>query len=424
MIRFLINGLMRDRSRSLFPILTVTVGVMMTVFFHTYMQGAGVNITQSTANFSTGHVKVMSKAYAERADLSPNELAYAGAAGLLERLRREYPDFTWTPRIRFNGLLDIPDANHETKAQAPVTGFGVDLLSEESPERGLLNLPSSLVRGRMPVKANEVLVSDELARQLKIEPGATATLIGATMYGSMATANFLVVGTVRFGVKPMDRGAILVDIADIQRALDMEDAAGEILGFFPDNLYHAQRAAAVASEFNTKVGNSAGEFSPVMVTMRDQPGVTELVDYVSSVSWVVVVVFTAVMSIVLWNAGLIASLRRYGEIGLRLAYGEDKGRLYRAMIAESLVIGLVGSVAGTALAMLPAYWLQTKGFDVGYMLENSSMMLNNVIRARITPASFVIGFVPGLLATGIGTAVSGIGIFRRQTATLMKELEA
>jgi putative ABC transport system permease protein len=94
------------------------------------------------------------------------------------------------------------------------------------------------------------------------------------------------------------------------------------------------------------------------------------------------------------------------------------------MIAESLAIGLVGSAVGTVIGLAPAYWLQSKGFDVGYLMPNSSLMLNSVIRAQITITSFFIGFLPGLLATGIGTAISGIGVYKRQTATLMKELEA
>jgi putative ABC transport system permease protein len=32
--------------------------------------------------------------------------------------------------------------------------------------------------------------------------------------------------------------------------------------------------------------------------------------------------------------------------------------------------------------------------------------------------------MPGLGATFIGTSISGIGIYRRKTSTLMKELEA
>jgi putative ABC transport system permease protein len=39
MIRFLIKGLMRDRHRSLFPVLTVTIGVMITILAHCWITG-------------------------------------------------------------------------------------------------------------------------------------------------------------------------------------------------------------------------------------------------------------------------------------------------------------------------------------------------------------------------------------------------
>jgi putative ABC transport system permease protein len=76
------------------------------------------------------------------------------------------------------------------------------------------------------------------------------------------------------------------------------------------------------------------------------------------------------------------------------------------------------------LGLVPAYWLQSRGFDVGALMPNSSLMMNNVIRAHITSTTFVIGFLPGVLATAIGTAISGAGVYKRQTASLMKELEA
>jgi putative ABC transport system permease protein len=47
-----------------------------------------------------------------------------------------------------------------------------------------------------------------------------------------------------------------------------------------------------------------------------------------------------------------------------------------------------------------------------------------VFHARITSAAFFIGFIPGLLSTVIGTMLSGIGIYKRKTAQLFKELEA
>jgi putative ABC transport system permease protein len=130
------------------------------------------------------------------------------------------------------------------------------------------------------------------------------------------------------------------------------------------------------------------------------------------------------MSIVLWNAGLMSGIRRYGEIGVRLAIGESKDRVYVAMLSESIVIGIVGSALGTAIGLGVSYYLQEVGLDVTSMTQSSGVLMANVIRAKITAEGYYIGFVPGLLATLVGTAISGIGIFRRQTAQLFKELEA
>ena len=71
-----------------------------------------------------------------------------------------------------------------------------------------------------------------------------------------------------------------------------------------------------------------------------------------------------------------------------------------------------------------SYYLQEVGWDISGMMKGSNMIMANVIWAKITPVSYYIGFLPGLLATMLGSAISGIAVFRRRTAQLFKELEA
>lgn len=423
MIKFLIKGLLRDRSRSLFPLLTVSIGVMLTVFMYCYIGGMTQNLTRSAASFSTGHVKIMTRAYAEEQSQSPNDLAYIGVADILRELRASYADLIWTPRIRFGGLLDVPDEQGETRDQGPVMGMAVVLRDQSSPERAILQLEKSLVKGGIPDSQGEILVSDSFAQELNLEVGDEVTLISSTMYGSFATANFTLAGTVRFGIAAMDRAAMIADIADIQQALDMDDAAGEILGFYADWEYIDEEAVALCRSFNARYEGDLDEFAPVMRPLSGQEDLASLMNTFKTFSMVGLVMFVAVMSLILWNAGLVGSLRRYGEIGVRLAVGEGKGHIYRAMIIESLALGVAGTVVGTTLGLLLAFWLQTKGLDISFMMQNVSMMMETVLRAKITPVSYVIGFIPGLAATFIGSAIAGLGIYKRQTARLMKELE-
>ena len=188
MIKFLFKGVIRDKSRSLFPILIVMAGVALTVLAYSWVNGAIDIFAETNAKFNTGHVKIMSRAYAREADQIPNDLALSGIKNLQKELGKEFPDFIWTPRTKFGGLLDIADDQGETQAQGPVLGIAVDLLSPSSPEWNILNIKKAVVRGRLPEKAGEILISDEFAQKLGVQPGETATLISSTMYGSMATA--------------------------------------------------------------------------------------------------------------------------------------------------------------------------------------------------------------------------------------------
>jgi putative ABC transport system permease protein len=423
MIKFLFKGLIRDRSRSLFPILTVVIGVMLTVFIYNWINGAEFNFIDSSARFNTGHVKIMSRAYAREADQVPNDLALIGVRSLMDKLEKDYPDMIWTPRIRFGGLLDIPDAAGETREQGPVMGLAVDLLSPGSRERGIFKLEEALVRGRTPQRAAEILISEDFARRLNVQPGDTATLISVTMQGSMAVANFTVAGTIRFGVEAMDRGAMIADIAAVGTALDMEDAAGEILGFFADFVYRDPQANEIAARFNADYNDDPDEFAPVMDTLSNQSGMADLLAMMKMFSGLVLVIFIAVMSIVLWNAGLMGSLRRYGEIGVRLAMGETKTHIYATLIMEALMVGALGTLIGTAVGLAESYYLQAHGLDIGFMMKNASLFVSNVMRAKVSPVSYGIGFIPGLAATFLGASISGLGIYRRQTSQLMKELE-
>lgn len=423
MFYFLFKGLFRDRHRSLLPIIIVTIGVMLTVFLHCWITGIMGDMIDLNAKFTTGHVKVMSKAYAENVDQIPNDLALLDVNDLIADLQSEYPDMIWVKRIRFGGLLDAPDENGETRAQGPAMGMAVDLFSGSSTEINRLNIEKALVRGRLPQKPGEILISDEFASRLGVNPGNLITLISSTMYGGMAMQNFTISGTVQFGVIVMDRGAMIVDITDAQTTLDMQNAAGEILGYFKDGLYDDAAAQGVASGFNAKYINSEDEFAPVMVRLKEQNNLAGMLDYISSMVGLFIFVFVSAMSIVLWNAGLIGGLRRYGEVGVRLAIGEEKGHIYRSMIFESILIGIVGSLLGSLIGLGFSYLLQTYGFDVGSMMKNTTMMLPTVYRAHITPPAYYIGFLPGLFSTVLGTMLAGIGIYKRQTAQLFKELE-
>ena len=426
MIKFLAKGLLRDRSRSLFPVLVITLTVTLVIFSIGFMQGTMNSLLLDTAVILTGHEKVVTRAYSEESQLMPNDLALMGVDQLIEELKQEYPDFFWTPRITFAGLLDVPDQNGETKAQGPVIAFGIDLFSSDSRQVEIWELERLLVSGNLPENKNDALISSKMANQLNIGIGENVTFIGSTMDNAFTTYNFNVSGTFNLRKGQTDKQMMLVDLSGARLALDMDNAASAIFGFTHSLYYDDETAVALRTKYNRINSDSLDIFSPFMLALRDGNQMGTMVDVSDAMMAIMGGIFLVIVMIVLWNMGLMNGLRRYGEIGLRLAMGESKGQVYRSMISEAIIIGLAGTVVGTGIGIGLTYYVQENGIDYTKGIEalsNSSMVMPNIFYAQVTPDLFYIGFLPGVLATVLGTMLAGLAIYRREMSQLFKELE-
>ena len=425
MINFLIKGILRDRSRSLFPVLVVTLTVSMIVFFQGFMTGIMNGIFRNTAVVSTGHMKIITQAYKEESQLLPNDLALLDTDKFIDKLNQQYPNHLWTPRITFAGLLDVPDENGETLEQGPVFALGIDFFSPSSRQKEIWDLERKLIEGRLPENKNEVLLSNKLASRLALKLGESVTFIGSTMHGAFTTCNFTMVGTFSLNMGPVDKQMMLLDISGARFALDMKDAASEILGYANSLYYDDQATIAVRQEYNNQI-DSTDIFSPFMLALRDSNQMGTMVDLNNAMMAILLGIFMTIVMIVLWNMGLMNGLRRYGEIGMRLAIGESKGHVYCSMMIEAVMIGVIGTIVGTALGIGLTYYLQEVGLDYTEAMEQLSttnIVMSNVFYAQVTPNLYYIGFIPGVLATVFGTMLAGRAIYKREMAQLFKELE-
>ena len=423
MIKFIIKGVLRDKSKSLIPIAVIAVGVMVTVIMSGFLKGVFSDVINQNAKLDTGHLKIMTKPYAENKEQLPNDLALLEIKELIDSLNHNYPELIWTPRIKFGGIMDVPDTLGNTKLQGPGMGLAISLQNDGSGELQRLQLTKSLKKGRLPKRSGEIILSDDYATKLEINPGEEITFFGSTMEGSMVFQNYKMTGTVKFGSPLMDKGTFIIDISDAQNMLDMENGTGELLGYFKDDKYDDQKALVIAKNFNAKYKESEDEYAPIMVTLKDQNGLRESLDMGDAFSGIFVFIFILAMSLVLWNTGLIGGLRRYNEFGVRLALGESKNNVFKFLLIEASIVGLIGSIIGTILGLIFCYYLQEVGIDISADTANSTIIMPTVMRAYVTSDLFFIGFIPGLFSMLFGTALAGRGIYKRETARLFKELE-
>lgn len=423
MILFILKGILRDKGRSLLPIIIITIGVALTVLLSGYMDGVSEDIIDQNARFQTGHLKVMSRSYAEHQHQIPNDLALLETSPLVKQLNADYPDYEWTRRIHFMGFMDADKSTDSVPLQMPVSGMAIDFNSNQQNDSKRLNIEKSLVKGNIPSHPFETIIGYELAKSLNLDINDTVTLLCTDMNGSMSFQNFSVSGTINYGAKSMNSRGMIIGLKTAQDILSMEDGTGEILGFKRLNFYDDIEAQEIKNSFNKQYSSSDDEYSPIMFTLKEQNNMDYYIDQASSFQDVFVFSFILIMSIVLWNTGLMGGLRRYGEYGLRMAMGESQTHIYVLTIIEACLIGLIGSVIGTLIGLGGVLYLQYYGIDMSGMIKESNILMPGVLRAKFSIPLLYIGFIPGLLAVILGNLLSGYSIYKRKSAQLIKELE-
>ncbi|NNF14403.1 MAG: ABC transporter permease [Gemmatimonadetes bacterium] len=99
------------------------------------------------------------------------------------------------------------------------------------------------------------------------------------------------------------------------------------------------------------------------------------------------------------NLLFIASERRGGEMALRTALGASRGRIYRQLLTESMVLAVLGGIAGVALAVvglnallvlvadvLPPGFAGRIGMDAPVLLFAAALSLGTAVLAGFLPA--------------------------------------
>ena len=430
MINWIFKGILRDKTRSLFPFLVVTVGVALMIALLGFMEGVIMDMLDTTANLDTGHLRFVNKPFYEEEHLIPMDRALAAQSETQRWLNEHSPRQTqWIPMIRWSAIMDVPDEKGDTLRQTPVTGMAIDLLSINSEETKRLNLEKALTAGRLPRKKGEILLGSLLAESLKAEIDRPITLIGQSFDGGLAADNYVVVGFVRFGVFAMDKKMALIDLQSAQLTFYMENMVTDWLGFLPPET-HFSKYPIVADKLKGELKNWrqpndwAEDDQPIVVTILEQRGIGEITSKFNIINGSIIGIFTFLMVLVLWNAGLLNGIHRQGEMGLRLALGESHKHLFISLLGEAFIIGTLGSIAGCIFGGTFVYYLQEVGVNMGDSLSQTGLMLSDVARARMSLHGFIQGIIPGMTANVLGTLAASIMVLKKSEADLFRELEA
>ncbi len=324
-LRIAWRNLWRNGRRTSLALGAIGLSVTLVLAYDGVLRAYGDWMVETVTGPMLGHVQAHARGW--RKDRSM-DLTLRGVSARLEALRRDPEVTAAAARVYAPALAALGEEGFA------VLVVGLDPAAESGP-MGLLGGVAQAPRGR------RALMGRALAELMGVKAGEAVALVGQGADGSLANDLYTVEALVSTSVDFVNRQGVLLDLGEAQALFAMPDEAHEIVvrGRDPD------RAAALAARLAASPELRDAEVLDWRTLAPEMVSLIELVEVI----WVFVLALVLVAAAAgVANTMLMATFERTHELGMLLALGARPGRIVRMILAESVVLGLLGALLGAA----------------------------------------------------------------------------
>lgn len=379
------RNIVRNRGRSLLTVAAIAIGLAALLFLWGFNDGAHNNMMRNYQAMFVGSLQIHKTGFFARPKLDrhirdPAAVAAALAAAGVGR---------WTPRLTSFALA----AGAETSAGMLLVGL--------DPERELLvsNVADKIVRGRFfaPGESYVCILGQGGARKLKVGLGDDVVLLGQDRRGGLAAERCTLVGIVAGSDPAFDKGMVLAPLATVQEMLAMEGRVTDVVALIPDS-----RLDGVTASLRRELAQADLE---VLRWFDMFPIMKEWVALDNGFYYIFLGIVLLIVIAGVTNTVQMSMIERTREFGVLMALGTRRADIAAIVITESLIIGLVGTVAGTAFGLGAVALYGRMGIDLSQMTEGlSRFYMDPVIYTEIDTDHLAIT-VLAMLAAAMASAL-------------------
>ena len=355
------RNLLRYRRRTLLTLLLIIIGMVAVLLFIAVAGSFRAMMVGQITDSVLGHLQVHRKGYVASIDNLPLNLNLKPAmvAKTEEALKANPLVETWSPRVKFGGMF----SNFAETTSIRVNGI--------DPAREMATTP--LLPGRMVegdkagalIERGQIVIPLLLARGMKSKIGDTVVVVATNRDGSVNGKTFVVRGILDSISGPGGRDGY-IHIDDARALLRMTEAEVSEIAV---RLKDMSRLGQVTSELKQALGaltNKEGQPIVEVHTWADLSPFSSLASMIDLMTLFIKVVLVSIVLVSVMNVMIMAVFERIREIGTIAAIGTPPSRILSLFLAEGLMLGVVGTVVGTALSLAAIFginlWSPTFAF--------------------------------------------------------------
>ena len=352
LIKIAWRSIWRSKVRSSVVILAIAFGLLGGLFSSAWMNGMANQRVQDTFELETGHIQIHHPDFPENEDV---KYTMSGMNDLLTRLRGDDRVKAVTQRIKVVGMAATANKNMGVKIH------GIDPDTEKSVFALFKKVDTSSGNFFAEDKRNQIVISKALAKELKAKVKSKIVLTFQDFNGEITGAAFKVVGLYKTDNTPWDKMHVFVRNRDLRRVLEVpEDQAHEIVIRIEDFENAPQISKDLAKNLPGLLVQDWAELSPYVRLMSG---------YMDTMMALFMIIILGALGFGIVNTMLMVVLERTRELGMLMAIGMTRKRVFLMILFETVFLALVGAVVGEILSVLVIEHFGRAGIDLSNYAE-------------------------------------------------------
>ena len=367
------RNIWRNKVRSLVIIFSIALGIFAGVSATAFMKGLAEQRIQKVIKTELSYIQVHKKGFRQNSDFN----GYMPDASQLVSEIRKIPNVTGvSDRI----VVQAMAATAETATGVLVSG--VDMENETK----VTNISEKLLEGEYlkGIKKNPVVIGKKLAEKLNAKIRSRIVITLQDTSNNVVSGLFRVSGIYTTNNNMYDESHVFVKADDIRKLTELPTgAAHEIAINIDDN----KNLSVIEETVNKIVTNHE-----VLDWKTLSPEMSYLTEAMDLYMYIFIIIILLALLFGIINTMLMVVMERTKEIGMLMAIGMNKMRIFSMIVLESVLLSLVGGVVGIIIGALFAKWksvhpvdlsmwaqgYEQLGYDAYVYMNLEPMMLVNI----------------------------------------------
>jgi ABC-type lipoprotein release transport system permease subunit len=394
------KNIWRNRIRSGVIITAITIGMFAGVFTTTFYKGWINQRLEAGVETEVSHIQIHSTAFNENSELK--SFIPDGS-----KMGEEISQMDFVNGVSSRLAVQAMIASAETGTGVKILGIDPEM------EKTVTNIYTKVPEGLFfdGVKRNPVLIGKKLAEKLKVKVHSKLVVTLQDSEGHLTSEAFRVCGIYTIGNGMFEEMNVFVLKSDLSPVVHLDETVShEIVIHLTDHGQLTQNTEILARKYPELLVQNWKQMAPELGLLNEYGNI-----YIYF--FILIILLSLGFGIV--NTMLMAVLERIKEIGMLMAIGMSKFRVFWMLMLETVLLTLTGGFLGIVLGLLVTLATKKHGIDLSFYAEGlEDMGYSSLVFPVIVPTMIV---VIGLLVLFTGIVAS---IYPARKALKYKPAEA